>query len=192
MRLEWLRPKSELTDVLVQPRADGPEIAYWIFSDLSKDKWKDMTIITPGLYGKEFPKTYGHYHTPRVLETYKLISGDGIFIFQKKYIENGRWLPDRVSEIYFVKLAPKEEITVPFDFGHCWINIGDTPLITYDDWQSGHVNTDYEPIKKLRGMCFYVLYENGAIKFVENKNYKNHPTPRIVTAKEFQKLYPVN
>jgi oxalate decarboxylase/phosphoglucose isomerase-like protein (cupin superfamily) len=197
MRLEWLRSKAEIKDVLLEPKANGPEIAYWIFSDLSsktkntnKKKWQNMTVIAPGLYGNEFPKTYGHYHTHHVLETYKLTAGEGIFILQKKFMEKGQWNPEKVSEIYMVKLSPNEEIVVPHEFAHSWSNIGDTPLVTFDDWDSGHVPTDYEAIKRLKGMCFYIV-NDGGIKFVPNPRYKNHPEPKILTAKEFQRLYPV-
>jgi hypothetical protein len=109
MRLEWLRQKSELKDVLIEPRAGGPEIAYWIFSGLSKADWYDMTIIAAGQYGKEYVKTFGHYHTPQVLETYKLISGEGVFVLQKKHFEKGKWIPEMVDEVYMVKPAVNEE-----------------------------------------------------------------------------------
>lgn len=202
MRLEWIRSKSEIKEVLLEPKANGPEIAYWLFSDLSDDinhtntapstthKWQNMTIVTPGFYGKEFPKTYGHYHPPRTLETYRLTAGEGIILLQKKCFEKNIWQQEKVEEVYMVKLLPKEEVTIPYDFGHSWSNVGQTPLITFDDWDSGHTVHDYEVIKRLRGMCFYVV-NDGGIKFVPNSKYKNHPEPKVVTAKEFQRLYPV-
>jgi oxalate decarboxylase/phosphoglucose isomerase-like protein (cupin superfamily) len=196
MRLEWLRSKTEIKDVLFEPKANGPEIAYWIFSHLSeqteKKKWENMTVIAPGTYGKEFTKTYGHYHTHHILETYRLAHGEGIFILQKKFIEKGEWHQEKVSEVYMVKLKSGEEITIPYEFGHSWSNVGNTPLITFDDWDAGHVPSDYEAIKRLKGMCFYIVDDNGGFKFIPNPRYKNHPEPKIVTAKEFQKLYPTD
>jgi oxalate decarboxylase/phosphoglucose isomerase-like protein (cupin superfamily) len=191
MRLEWLRSKTEIKDVLLEPKANGPEIAYWIFSHLSQDikqdkKWENMTVLAPGTYGKEFTKTFGHYHTHHILETYKLVAGEGIFILQKKHKDN----PENVEEVYMVKLSPKDEITIPYEFGHSWSNVGNTPLITFDDWDAGHVPTDYEAIKRLKGMCFYVV-NDGGVKFIPNPRYKKHPEPKVVTAKEFQRLYPV-
>jgi len=200
MRLEWLRPKSELKEVLYEPRSVGPEIAYWIFSDLTIEKWKDMTVIAPGLYGKEFPKTYGHYHTPHVYETYKLVHGDGTFLLQKKHYENyvasgartKKWIPEQVDEVYMVKFSAGDELIIPQDFGHSWSNVGATPLITFDDWTSGHTATDYEAIKKLKGMAFYITLGGNGIKFVPNPNYKKLPDPKVITAKEFQRLYPIS
>jgi glucose-6-phosphate isomerase, archaeal len=190
MKLEWIRPQSELQEVLREPQSLGPEVSYWIFSDLSQ-KWNNMTIIAPGLYGSEFPKTYGHYHTQKVTETYRLVSGNGIFILQKKHYDGETWVSDMVSEVYMVKLNPGDEIVVPLDFGHSWTNVGDTPLIVFDDWRQGHVSTDYEAIKELRGMDFYVVKNGGGnVKFEPNKNYKNHPEPKVITASEFMKLYP--
>jgi oxalate decarboxylase/phosphoglucose isomerase-like protein (cupin superfamily) len=88
------------------------------------------------------------------------------------------------------KTCGKRRIVVPLDFGHSWSNVSETPLIAFDDWRESHVPHDYEAIKKLHGMCFYIVNDKG-IKFVPNPNYKNHPEPKVVTAKEFQKIYPL-
>jgi oxalate decarboxylase/phosphoglucose isomerase-like protein (cupin superfamily) len=200
MQLKWSRPQSELQSVLYAPATKGPEITYWVFSEVSSNgteakagkkqngiKWNDMTVIAPGLYGKEFPKTYGHYHPPNTLETYKLISGDGIFLLQKKHIENGIWTPNQVDEVFLIKFAPGDEMLIPNAYGHSWSNVGNTPLLTFDDWKYGHTPTDYKAIETLHGMAFYLLNDNG-LKIIPNPNYKNLPTPQTVTPQEFTKL----
>lgn len=189
MRLDWLRSKKELNDVLQTPKAPGPDIAYWIFGDLTEEKWANMTIVTPGRYGKEFPKTYGHYHSKDMLEIYRLTAGNGILLLQKKYYSKGKYIPNIIKEAYLVKFDIGDELIIPPDFGHSWTNVGDTPLITFDDWRAGHTGTDYELIKRFHGMCFYIVDDNG-IKFVANPNYKKHPDPKVITAKQFKKLYP--
>ncbi len=189
MQLAWSRPKSDLTDVLISPNANGPEIAYWIFNGITEKNWENMTVLAPGKYGKEFNKTYGHYHPKDTLETSKFISGDGLYLLQKKHIENKVWIDDMVDEVYLVKFNHDEELTIPSEFGHSWSNVGNLPLLVYDDWRIKHSPTDYQSIKKLKGMCFYLVDDNG-IKFIPNPNYKNHPEPKIVTVDEFQQKYP--
>jgi oxalate decarboxylase/phosphoglucose isomerase-like protein (cupin superfamily) len=191
MKLSWTRPQTELSEVLMSPESKGPDVAYWIFSEVTPEKWENMTILTNGTYGKEYPKTYGHYHPHNTFETSKFISGDGLYMLQKKHYENDKWIDNMVDEFYLVKFEPGDEITLNDQFAHAWSNVGDMPLMVYDDWRLAHSPADYESIKLLHGMCFYIVNDNG-IKFVPNKNYKNHPDPKIITAKEFQKMYPIN
>ncbi len=190
MQLAWTRPNNELKEVLLYPESSGPETAYWIFSGVTDQKWENMTLLTPGKYGKEYTKTFGHYHPPDTLETSRHISGDGIYILQKKLFENGKWIEDMVEAVYMVKFEPGDELTISSEFGHAWANVGTTPLVVYDDWRIKHKTTDYDCIKNLHGMCFYIVDDNG-IKFVPNKNYRNHPEPKIVSPQEFQKLNPI-
>ena len=190
MKLNWPRPKSQLKDVLYNQNADGPETAYWVFSELNQtktDKWRDMTVVAPGLYGKEYCKTYGHYNLANTTEIYNLVSGEGVMLMQKKHIENGVWIPEMVDEFFLVNLSLGDELIIASEYAHSLSNLGSKPLITFDDWQYGHTEADYKEIKALQGMAFYLLNENG-LKIVPNPRYKNLPTPKIVTVKEFANL----
>jgi glucose-6-phosphate isomerase, archaeal len=190
MHLAWTRPQKDLIDVLMNPTAKGPETAYWIFSELSEKKWSNMTVLAPGKYGTEFVKTFGHYHPPNTLETSKFIGGEGFYMLQKKHIEGSNWIDDLVDEVFMVKFESGDTLTLNDQFAHAWSNVGNEPLVVLDDWRIKHSDDDYQSIKRLHGMCFYIIAENG-LKFVPNPNYKNHPEPKVVTAKEFQRLYPV-
>ena len=64
---------------------------YWVFSGISNE-WENMTVISPGLCGDEFPKTYGHYHNTEVTEKYKLLSGQGILLMQRRKFVDDDWL----------------------------------------------------------------------------------------------------
>lgn len=185
MILKSSRLKEKLADVLMDPKADGPETAYWVFSQLSHDKWENMTVINSGRYGKEFPKTYGHYHPVKVLETYKLIHGEGVLQLQKKHFENDVWVPEIVDEVFLVKFGQDDEVgIIPDDYGHSWSNTGGSPLISLDDWRSGHSPYDYDNIQKLKGLCYYLTDMGGKIELVPNPNYKDHPEPKWVTPEE--------
>ncbi|NMB69719.1 hypothetical protein GYA27_00755 [candidate division WWE3 bacterium] len=190
MLINSVRTLDELREVLRNPKATGPENAYWVFSQLGHKKWENMTITTPGLYDTEFPKTYGHYHSSSdEVEIYKLISGQGVFLLQKKHIENGKPVYDLVDEVFLVGAEPGDEIVVKPEYGHSWSNVGSTPLITYDNWRYGHVPQDYEPIRDLQGMAYYLISDSKGIELVPNPKYRNHPKPKWLTAKEFMQLF---
>jgi len=188
MNIRSARNISELKEVLKDPNSQGPETAYWVFGDISEGKWENMTVTTPGKYGDEFPKTYGHYHTAsNETEIYKLVSGKGIFLLQKKHTnEKGDIVPNKVDEVFLIKAeTPGEEVSVPKDYGHSWSNIREEPLVTFDNWRWKHQPTDYELIKQLKGMVYYLVEKEGEVDLIPNPNYIDHPTPQWTTPKEF-------
>ena len=184
------RTQEELSPVLQNPEAQGNDLAYWVFSEVSTngDKWVNMTIVDSGGYGGEFTKTFGHYHSVNVNETYHFVEGNGIFMLQKKHFENGKWTPNKVDEVILLTMKPGEEVIVTPEWGHSWSNIGSLPLITFDNWASGHRPEDYEHIEKLRGMAYYLINKNGKAEIEANPNYENLPTPKFMTPAEFAKL----
>lgn len=189
MKLGSIRELSGLKPVLKDPNATGPDPVYWVFSEVSDTKWANITIITHGHYHGEFPKTFGHYHGSDVNETYYLVEGKGILLMQKKFIDqNGDWIPEKVSEVYLVEAHPGDEILITPDWGHSWSNVGETPLISFDDWRSGHKESDYTDIKNLQGMAYYLVYQDKELGIVPNPNYRDLPEPKWITAKQFAEL----
>src|SRR3989338_10750482 len=105
MELSVARTLEDLKPVLLDPNCVGPKTVYWVFNKSTIDvKWENMTIITPGLLGKELPKTYGHYHGTNIDEIYAEVSGEGILLLQKKIVMNGNFVYDEVSEVLLVKV----------------------------------------------------------------------------------------
>ncbi|MCL5004277.1 MAG: hypothetical protein M1352_03315 [Patescibacteria group bacterium] len=188
MRLNVTRTLDDLRPVLLDPKTDGPETVYWVFGKASLDvTWENMTIITPGFLGKELPKTFGHYHGTNIDEIYAEVSGQGILLLQKKIARNGKFVPDEVSEALLVRVSQGEKITIKPEYGHSWSNIGPRPFITYDNWKAGHSPSDYEVIKDLHGMAYYLTKDGDTIVPVPNPNYKNLPQPIFLSAEEFNK-----
>ncbi len=190
MKLGSIRDLEGNKSVLKDPQASGPDPVYWVFPELSENgKWANMTVIVPGRYGDEYPKTFGHYHGIDVNETYHLVEGDGILQLQSKFIdEKGEWVKDKVKEVYLVRFKPGEEVLITPKWGHSWSNVGELPLLSFDDWRAGHKPTDYEDIKVLQGLAYYLIEENGEPKAVANPNYKDLPEPKWITAEEFKTL----
>ncbi|OGE23642.1 hypothetical protein A2688_02345 [Candidatus Daviesbacteria bacterium RIFCSPHIGHO2_01_FULL_38_8] len=189
MRLGTQKTLEQLKPVLKDPNSSGPDPVYYVFYELTEKSWANNTIISPGKIGEEFPKTFGHYHPDGAPdETYHLVSGDGVLLLQKKHVENGKIIPEIVDEVFLAKAKPGDEIVIPKEYGHSWSNVGNMPLISFDDWRTGHTPSDYEPIEKMQGMAYYLVEENGAVKAVPNPNYKNLPDPVWSTAEEFNQI----
>lgn len=174
---------KDMVDVLAEPLPasfDLSTVVYWMYKgiDTSK-KFENVTITTPTMIGNEFPKTYGHYHGSNVPETYKLISGDGLFVLQRP-VSDGKF------EVFLVKLSQGEEITIGQEWGHSWSNVGSTPLITFDDWRIDHTPSDYEPMKQKKGMAVYLLKKSGEVSIVPNPNYKLVSSPVVVSLADFK------
>ena len=184
MLLKSTRILNEMSPVLLNKNISGDKPVYWVFSNVSK-RWENMTVIAPGDYDGEFPKTFGHYHSSDVVERYKLLSGQGILVMQKRKFIDDDWVLDQIEKIYFVEFIPGDEIDISIEWSHSWSNIGDTPLVTLDTWKEGHKPEEYEPIRKLGGMAYYLLNKNGKAEFVKNKNYTDVPTPEWISASDF-------
>lgn len=176
MKLGTQKTLEELKPVLKDPESIGPDPVYFVFGDVSESEWANITIIQNGKIGEEYPKTFGHYHSVDINETYQLLSGKGVFQMVNK----------NLKEIYLIKAKPGDEIIITPEFGHSWSNTGSMPLISFDDWRSGHKPSDYEDVKNLHGMPYYLVEDQGEPKAIPNPNYKDLPEPIWITAEEFK------
>lgn len=170
-----VRPLLEMSPVLADPLASGPNPVYWVFTNLGADKWVNMTVITAGRYGREYPKLFGHFHSDQTPETFHVASGEGILVLQKN------------DEVLLVTAQAGMEINLPGDFGHTWVNASSLPLIFYDDRRIAHTPADYEPVEKTGGLAYYLIEENGQPKAIPNPHYQNPPAPIWLTADEFRR-----
>jgi len=189
VQIKTVRTKEELAPVLLSPEEKGPDFAYWVFSGITQgNQWENMTILSPGTYGQEFVKTFGHYHNDPHEETYRVVNGKGILLLQKKHFEDGSWVPNKVDRFIIVSILPGDKTVITQEWGHSLSNIGNDPLITLDNWTHGHTPADYEEIEDLHGMAFYLVKNDGTADIEPNPNYIDHPTPEFMTASEFAKL----
>lgn len=194
MKLASSRSLEELRPVLKDPNSSGPDPVYWVFSEVdAANKWLNMTVISTGRLGNEFPKTFGHYHGDPIPEIYQRVGGQGILVLQKKHFEHGIWVPEKVEEVLLVKTLEGDEITVTAEYGHSWSNSGDVPLIFFDNWKSRHSPSEYEMIKELAGLAYYLVDDNGPAspagrqpKAVPNPNYVGLPEPIWLTAEQYR------
>lgn len=185
MKLSAIRSQLEIKEVLQDATASGPDPVYWVFSQTCP-KWENLTILSPGRFGNEFSKTLGHYHGSHHIETYHKVLGEGILILQKKHVDNNVWVPEIVDEVLLIRVREDDEVKITPEYGHSWSNIGALPLILFDNWKDSHTPSDYAMIKKLKGLAYYLVEENGQPQVIPNPNYQNLPTPQWLTAAEFR------
>ncbi len=181
------RTHEKMKDVLMDAEAPGPEIHYYMIRG-SSDK-RNITVWETGTVGKEYIKTYGHYHMGDLKETYYVLNGEGIILLQTRRKDgNGKPIDNEIENFRAIRVKKGDSVFIPSGVGHVIANIGKTWLVTADDGPvnfeevgplnlSGHA--DYEPIKNLRGMAYYVVEENGRPALVKNSKYKSVPQAQI-------------
>lgn len=182
------RLHTMMKEVLMEPEAIGPDAHYHMVRG-GKDL-RNITIWEPGKVGREYIKTYGHYHVGDIDETYWVIYGEGITIAQRRVTgANGGSTDGEIDEVRIVRVKTGDAVYMPSGWAHAAINIGKTFFVTADDSPvnfedvdpsslPGHA--DYEPIKKMRGMAYYIVEENGQPALVKNPLYKKVPEAEIV------------
>ena len=171
------RSLDDLRSVLLDPNSQGPSPVYTV-TPANTEGWVNQTTIEPGKLGEEFTKTFGHYHTVNPQpELYRVLSGNGVLILQKKHIKEGEWTPEKVDEVLIVKASAGDQLLINPEYGHSWTNAGSEPLVLLDNWSYGHSDEDYVFIEKHKGMAYYIVDSNGQPQPVPNQNYKDLPQP---------------
>ncbi len=182
MNLAVVRTIGDLRPVLKDQTVNGQEAVYWVFNQINNGQFCNLTVIGPGLIGEEFPKTFGHYHGVKMPEIYQVVAGNGILVLQKPGTHY-----EEITEVFLVKAKAGDRVVIDPEYGHSWSNVGEGPLILFDDWQFGHTPSDYEPIRKLAGMAYFLTNQNGQVIPVPNRHYLVLPSPRCLEADNFRK-----
>ncbi len=158
--------------------------AYYMFRDLYYSKSDrerilenrlrfDLTVIPPAKVGKEYIKTFGHYHPPAegnlsYAEIYEVLNGEAIYLLQK--YEDGK-----ITDVVVVEAKEGDKVIIPPNYGHVTINPSNKELRMVN-WVCRDFKSDYEPYRRLRGACYYYT-EDG---WVKNPNYGEVPEIRFV------------
>ncbi len=140
----------------------------------------DMTLLPARMLGEEFNKTYGHYH-PQVEEglsfpeIYQVLSGDAIFLLQKK-------THDGSVDALAVDVKEHDVVLIPPNYGHVAINpSNEKPLLTSNLVFNGF-ESDYEDYERYHGASHYYTMEG----LTQNTNYVVRTFDRIA-AEELNK-----
>lgn len=191
------RRKSDLASVVAdQSLPLNDDQAYFMYrnvrlaadeNDLKRKSLRfDLTVIPPGMLGKEYIKTLGHYHPKKpgtsyfYPELYYVVSGQATYILQKKMDEN------RVEDVIMARVKAGNPIIMPPGYGHVTVNELKEPLVMAN-WVEASFESDYSDYEKLQGAAYYLIDTFGTAKTVANEKYYN--TPRIKEMKSMPELF---
>ena len=183
-----VRTHEQMKEVLMSPELSGPEIHYYMIrSGIDK---KNITVLETGTVGKEYIKTYGHYHVGNISETYWVVFGTGIILLQtRKVNNNGEYLDNQIETFKSIKVKVGDSVFIPSNTAHLLVNIGKNWLVTVDDSPvnfdevdpislPGHA--DYEPIKKMKGFAYYIIKDQTDNPIlIKNNLYSKIPIAKI-------------
>ncbi len=169
------RTHEKMKEVLMNPKAEGPAIHYYMVRGGSKKR--NITVLETGLVGGEYIKTYGHYHIGDLDETYWFLAGEGV-VLQQKLVDQEA--PDTVEDFKAVRVKAGHSLYMPAGYGHLMVNTGsvwmvmedDSPVEGAQDSASMPGHADYEAAKKMHGFAYYVVEKDGAPTLVRNPLYK--------------------
>ncbi len=176
-----IRYAFDLKPVLYQPEMLSENFpAYFMYrdsyrNDEEKERIRkaglrfDYTITPPNRIGKEYIKTYGHYH-PKAgemsyPEVYQVLEGRAVFVLQKRGETN-----DVIEKLAIVEVDEGDVIIVPPEYGHVMINRTDEKLIT-SNWVCRDFKSVYMPYTELRGACYYLTVDG----WIRNERYREVP-----------------
>jgi glucose-6-phosphate isomerase, archaeal len=169
------RTHEKMQEVLLDPSAPGPAVHYYMIRGGS-DKG-NITVWESGLVGREYVKTYGHYHVDALPETYWVLSGEGIALLQKRAGDGSD--PSRLESFMVVPVTAGDTLNIPVGWGHLVVNTGASFLVTKDDSPVKGVgdsasmpeHADYMPVKTMQGFAYYVVEHEGKPALVKNEKY---------------------
>jgi len=118
----------------------------------------DITIIPPGMLGREYMKTAGHYH-PLVAggavtypELYEVLEGEALYLLQNSDL----------SDVVVVYASEGDKVLVPPDYGHVTINRSNKTL-KMANFVARDFSSLYEPYRQKGGGAYFFTRE-GWIK----------------------------
>ena len=190
LKTEWktyeagVRRIHDLKDVLLDPpESDGD--AYYMFRNVccpkDEEKFKeheiryDITVIPPKTLGREYIKTFGHYHPEAKYgmaypEIYEVLQGNALFLMQTR----------DASDFTAVR-AKKGDVAIMIpNYGHVTVNVGSGPLIMANLVSSGF-SSEYEAVKEKQGFAWYYTKDG----WMKNPRYDEHPEIREVGPSPF-------
>lgn len=159
--IRWLFDLSEVIfDQDWLARSENAPL-YYMYRDLSLSKADaeklheqglryDITIIPPGMLGREYIKTAGHYH-PAVPgsavtypELYEVLEGEALYLLQKQ----------DYSDISVVSATAGDKVLVPPNYGHITINRSNKTL-KMANFVARDFSSIYDPIRERHGGAYF-------------------------------------
>lgn len=118
-----------------------------------------MTRIFPGIVGKEFFFTRGHFHADSDGdEMYIVLSGHGMLV-----------MSSHAGDCQILEMIPGQMCYVPGHLAHRTVNVGEEPLVFFTIWPPNLVH-DYETIAQT-GFPKLIVSGLSGPEIISNPNY---------------------
>jgi glucose-6-phosphate isomerase len=177
-----------------EPEATGPEILYWMYRSVARlaDVKKlqelglnyNITVIRPGLVGREFIKTVGHYHAAKpetdvaYPEVYEVLAGEATFLLQRRAITAAD-----IGDVVVITAHPGDKVVMPPGYGHITINASDDYLVMSDLMAAAN-QSDYAEYRTRQGGAYYLIKERSEA-WVRNRHYQDAPPLRRLRPRDY-------
>ncbi|HIH20030.1 TPA: glucose-6-phosphate isomerase [Candidatus Micrarchaeota archaeon] len=137
----------------------------------------DITVIPPLELGKEYNKTFGHYHPKseagtRYPEIYEVLEGQAHYLIQRLDEKTGG-----VDDIMLIEARKGDKVVMPTGYGHVSINPTHETLVSANI--VGKFQSDYAPYKEKEGAAYFELIDDS---LTPNKHYENLPMIKTIDA----------
>jgi glucose-6-phosphate isomerase len=160
------RQLSDMVGIYLEGHAEGTtdEFVYSVHEitvpTTNSNLMSSTTVIQPGMVGREYHMTKGHFHGIRDrAEIYIGLSGEGRLVMAK---EDGR---------YVVEAMRRGTVNyIPGDWAHRSVNVGDGPLVFFAVYP-GDAGYDYGTIEE-EGFPVLVVAGDDGPEVVPNPRYK--------------------
>ncbi|MFH1586874.1 MAG: glucose-6-phosphate isomerase family protein [Candidatus Diapherotrites archaeon] len=175
--LDWMKK------VVMDSSLNEPKEFYYMYRAISKDEDRekfgeyeiryDITIIPPLRLGKEFNKTFGHYHPKpegsdySYPEVYEVLHGKAHYLLQNE------------KDVVLVEASAGDKAVMFPNYGHITINPGKDVLVMAN-LVCSEFRSLYGDIGEKHGGMYYETLDG----WVKNKNYGAVPEMRKMTAKK--------
>ena len=176
--------KEVLYDQKWASQAPNLELYYMYRGVKKRDGLRyDITVIPPGMIGREFIKTAGHYH-PEIEgtkitypEVYEVLKGGAHYLLQKVDGKNF----DKILDVVLIRASCGDKVVIPPGYGHITINPFAEPLVM-SNFVCSNFSSVYEPVKRMEGAAYYEV--DTPDNFIKNENYTEIPDMRACDARD--------
>lgn len=198
------RELDALRPVLLDPDAEGPDVIYWMYRNTAKPEDAalheahnlryDLSAFRSITLGPEFMKTSGHYHPVipgtkfAFPEVYEVLHGEALYVMQM--VDDYAASPEEVvvEDVIMCRVKAGQKIIMPPGYGHVTVNTLDEPLLM-TNWVSSRFSSFYGTVEDARGFSWYVMNDDGAPSYLENKSYaQGVPAVRWAEVQEVPEL----
>jgi glucose-6-phosphate isomerase, archaeal len=157
------RRLSDMRDAYLED-PEGDALVYEVYNlevpETNANILQCTTVIHPGIVGREYHMTKGHFHTVRDrAETYVGVHGRGALVLATE---------DGDHEVQWMQ--PGSVHYIPGGWAHRTVNVSDQPFVFYAAW-IGDAGHDYGTIEA-RGFPTLVVEGGAGPEVVENPRYR--------------------